>query len=149
MEPLFRTLFMYFFLLLIVRISGKRTLAQVTTFDFVLLLVISESAQQAITGDDFSVTNAVVLITVLVLTDIILSLIKRRSKKFDTWLDGTPLILVKEGNVLQERLDKTRVDLDDILESARKLRGLHRLEQIRFAILEKDGGITIIPNDRE
>ena len=67
-------LVVYFFLLLLVRLSGKRTLAQVTTFDFVLLLIIGEATQQGLIGDDFSVTKALLLITTLLGIDIGLSL---------------------------------------------------------------------------
>lgn len=145
MEPLLRAFFMYVFLMVIVRISGKRTLAEVTTFDFVLLLVIGEAAQQGITGDDFSVTNAVVIITAMVFFDIMLSLVKERSFLMEKWMDGTPELLVSDGKVLKDRLRRARVDEFDILEAARKLRGIERMEEIRYAVLEKDGGISIIP----
>lgn len=147
MEPVIRGFAMYLFLLVIIRIAGKRTLAEITTFDLILLLIISEAAQQALVGDDFSFTNAFVLIITLISMDVALSLIKQRSERLERWLDGTPVVIIKDGQVLKDRLRDERVDESDILEAARKLQGLERLDQIKYAILEKDGGITIVPKE--
>ncbi|CAG1064965.1 hypothetical protein BAC1_00538 [uncultured bacterium] len=147
MEPVLRGAAMYFFLLIVIRVAGKRTLAEVTTFDLVLLLIIGESTQQALIGNDFSFTNAFILIITLILIDIGLSIIKQRSGRLDKWIEGTPVIIMKDGAPLTETLRKARIDETDILEAARKLQGLERLEQIKYAILEKDGGITIVPKD--
>ena len=145
MDSVIRGLSVYFFLLVIFKVSGKRTLQEVTAFDFVLLLIIAETTQQALLGDDFSLTNALVLITTLVFTDICLSLVKQRSKGIEKLLDGTPTILVDNGSLLRDRMDKARVDESDIMEAARKLQGLESLEQVKYAILEKDGTISVIP----
>ena len=145
MDSVIRGLSVYFFLLVIFKVSGKRTLQEVTAFDFVLLLIIAETTQQALLGDDFSLTNAFVLITTLVFTDICLSLVKQRSKGIEKLLDGTPTILVDNGSLLRDRMDKARVDESDIMEAARKLQGLESLEQVKYAILEKDGTISVIP----
>ena len=145
MDSVIRGLAVYFFLLVIFKVSGKRTLQEVTAFDFVLLLIIAETTQQALLGDDFSLTNAFVLITTLVFTDICLSLVKQRSKGIEKLLDGTPTILVDNGSLLRDRMDKARVDESGIMEAARKLQGLESLEQVKYAILEKDGTISVIP----
>lgn len=147
MEPVLRGAAMYFFLLLVIRVAGKRTLAEVTTFDLVLLLIIGESAQQALIGNDFSFTNAFILIITLILIDIGLSMIKQRSGRLDKWIEGTPVIIMKDGALLTETLRKARIDETDILEAARKLHGLERLDQIKYAILEKDGRLTIVPKE--
>lgn len=78
MDAVFRGLAIYFVLLVIIRLSGRRTLAQMTPFDLVIVLVISETTQQAMLGDDFSITNAILLILTLFTTDIALSYVKRR-----------------------------------------------------------------------
>lgn len=145
MDTVIRAAAIYFVLLLLFRIAGNRSLAQITMFDLVLLLIISESAQQGITGNDYSLTNAFVLVCTLVLMDILLSLWKQRSGKMERLLDGMPLILVRHGEVLQMRLDRVRVDREDILEAARELQGIERLDQIKYAVLERDGRISIIP----
>ena len=106
-------------------IIGKRALAQITTFDFVLLLIISEATQGALVGESFSVTNALLVIITMILLDMGLSAWKRRSPPIDKWIDGVPLILVDHGNLLKDRMDKVRIDEDDILTAARQLQGLN------------------------
>jgi uncharacterized membrane protein YcaP (DUF421 family) len=145
MVPILRAVAMYGFLLFVVRLSGKRTLAEVTVFDFILLLVISEATQQAMTGNDFSVTNGVILVTTLLMLDRLSDFISSRSERADRVLNDLPLLLVDDGEVMQDRLKWTQVQEHDIMESARKDHGLERFEQIRYAVLERSGGISIIP----
>lgn len=76
---------------------------------------------------------------------IVLTLLKQRYPCVDSIMEGEPALLVENGRPLQERLDLERVDLDDILEAARRWRGLERIDQIKFAVLERDGNITIVP----
>jgi len=149
MESVLRAAALYAFLLVLFRITGRRALSEITTFDFVLLLVIGEATQQALLGDDFSVINAFVVIATLVLIDILLSLFKERSPRVGRFLDGVPLIVVEYGKPLTERLRKARLTEEDILEAARQSQGLERLEQIRFAVLEKNGQISVIPEPTE
>lgn len=148
MEPVIRGIAIYVILLVIFRIAGKRSLGQITTFDFVLLMVIGEATQQALLGKDFSLTNSLLLIVTLVGIDIGLSLVKQRFEKVEKWLDSTPVILVNDGKLLKDRMEKARVDASDILSKARELQGLERLEQIKYAVLEPSGGITIIPKEK-
>lgn len=149
MDSVFRALAIYAILLIIFRISGKRSLAQITTFDFVLLLVIGEATQQALLGDDFSLTNAFIVIVTLVGIDIGLSLLKQRSPKLELLLDNAPLIIVENGRPLQERMDKARIDESDVLTAARELQGLERMDQIKYAVLERSGGVSIIPQSQQ
>lgn len=147
MDAVLRALAIYLFLVVVFRISGKRTLAEVTTFDFVLLLIISEATQQALLGDDFSVTMAFLVITTLIGLDIFFSLVQRRFKPVDRLMSGLPLVLVDNGRLLHERLKKVRVDEAEILHSARQLHGLERMDQVKYAVLETSGGISIVPRD--
>lgn len=145
MESVIRATVIYLALLLIFRVSGKRTLSQATTFDFVMLLIISEAVQQAMIETDNSMTNALVLVTTLVFLDIMLSMAKRSSKRADRLLEGAPLILVEKGKPLLDRLAKERVDEGDVLEAARRLRGIGSMAEIEYAVLEPSGAISIIP----
>jgi len=147
MDAFLRTFFIYIFLLLLFRLAGKRTLAQITTFDFVLLLIIGEGTQQALLGDDFSVTNAFLVVLSLVFLNIMMSLLKEKFPRVERFMDGLPLVIVEDGRMLKERADKSRVDKADVLAAARKLQGLERMEQIKYAVLEVDGGITVIPKN--
>lgn len=145
MDAVLRASAIYFFLLLIFRLSGKRSIAQITTFDFVLLLIISEATQQALLGQDFSLTNAFLVILTLVGINIGLSLLKQRSPRIEKILEDEPLIIVDEGRPLLDRMKKVRVDEEDVLIAARILQGLERMDQIKYAVLERNGGISIIP----
>ena len=144
MDGVIRGAVVYMFLLLLFRLSGQRALAQITTFDFVLLLIISEAVQQALIGNDNSMTHAAIVVTTLVALNIVLSLIKQRFKGIENVLEDMPLVLVDDGRLLRKRMDKVRVDEDDILEAARGCQGLERLDQIKYAVLERNGEITII-----
>jgi uncharacterized membrane protein YcaP (DUF421 family) len=97
MDAILRGASVYIVLLIVFRISGRRTLGEMTPFDFVLLLIIAETTQQALLGDDFTVTNAFLLITTLVLIDIVICYMKTRFDRFDRILDGLPMVLVEHG----------------------------------------------------
>lgn len=145
METVLRAVVVYLLLLIVFRLSGKRSLAQITSFDFVLLLIIGEAVQQGLLGEDFSLTSAMLIVITLVGMDIGISLLKQRSPRIDRIVDSVPLVLVEEGNLYHERMHMARVDLEDILAAARETQGLERLDQIKYAILERSGGISVIP----
>lgn len=145
MGSIVRATITYFFLLLVFRIAGRRSMGQLTTFDFILLLIISEATQNALIGNDYSLTNGFLVIITLVGIDIGLSLWKQRSPDLEKIIDGVPLVIVEEGKPLKERMNKARVDEDDVLTAARQSQGLERMDQIKYAVLERSGGISIIP----
>ena len=145
MNPVIRGVIVYVFLLLIFRLMGKRTLSQATTFDLILLLIISEVTQQGLVGEDFSITTAAILICTLVGMNTLLTLFKQSSKPFDRMMEGTPLIIINKGTILPKRMKQSQIDEDDLMQAARSTCGLERMEQIKYAVLEKDGSISIIP----
>ena len=145
MESVIRPALVYLFVLVLLRLTGKRTLAQITTFDFVLLLIISEATQQALIGEDNSMINSAIVVATLVGLNVLMSLLKQRWPWVDRLLDDVPIVIVENGKPLKDRMDKVRVDEDDVLDAARQIHGLERMDQIRHAILERDGRISIIP----
>lgn len=145
MNPVLRGVVIYIFLLIIFRIMGKRSVSEITTFDFVILLIISEVTQQALVGQDYSLTISMVLIITLMGTDLVLTLIKDKSKLFGDITESVPLIIVDNGRPLKERMKKAKVDEEDVMHFARMNFGLEKMDQIKYAVLEKDGGISIIP----
>jgi len=147
MDSVLRATVVYAVLLVLFRLAGKRTLAEVTTFDFVLLLIISEATQQAMVGSDNSMTNSLLLVGTLVGLNILLSELKLRFAGIERVLDGMPLLILEHGKPLVDRMAKERVDVDDVLDAARESHGLERLDQIKYAVLERDGKISIIPAD--
>jgi len=140
------TIAVYVALLIVFRIAGRRSLGNITNFDMVVLLIISESVQQALIGDDYSLINAALVFVTLVVLDIGLSLLRLRFRKMDAYIQGVPTILIEEGKCQVDRMRRARVDLADIMESARLKHGLERLDQIRYAVLETNGEISIIPS---
>ena len=145
METVIKAGLVFFVLWAIVRISGRRTLGQMTAFDFVLFLIIGGATQRALTGEDYSLINALLLVSTFVVLDVGLSLIEARSTAAKRFLKGLPMIVVEDGKPLKDRILRARVTEGEILEAARKLQGLERLDQIKFAILEANGTFTIVP----
>ena len=147
MDAVVRATVIYLFLLLLFRLIGNRPLAQVTVFDLVLLLIIGESTQQALIGDNFSITNALVLITTLLTLEALFTIFTRRSRVFDRIVDGAPVVVIDKGRMLHGRMHECGLNESDLMEAARTQRGLERLEQVKFAVVERDGTVSIIPHD--
>ena len=145
MDSVYRAATIYCILLIIFRIAGKRTLAEITTFDLLLMLIISEATQQAMVDDDHSIVGAIVVICTLVGLDIGLSVLKRRFPALARTIDGIPTVVLRDGVILKDRTKFERVNREDILAAARRLQGLERLDQIKYAVVEESGGISIIP----
>ncbi len=145
MDSVLRAAAVYLVLLLLFRIIGKRSLGETGTFDFVLLLIIAEATQQAMIDDDNSMTNAFLIIVTLLALNVGFSLLKQRSPLADQLIDDVPVLIVVDGNPLKDRMDRARVDERDILQAARESQGLARLDEIKYAVLERDGAISVVP----
>lgn len=145
MDAVLRAAAIYFVLMVLFRIAGRRSLTDLTTFDFVLLLIIGEATQQALLGDDFSVTNAILIISTLIAIDVGFSLAKRRSKRLAKFLDGGPTVIVEDGKPLTKRMREARISESDVMEAARTTQGMVEMKDIRYAIIERNGEISIIP----
>ena len=145
MESVIRAAIVYVVLLVLFRIAGKRSLAEITSFDLVLLLIISEATQQAMIDNDNSMTNALLLVSTLIGLNVLLSVLATRWKSFNKLVEDVPLVILQNGEPIRERMRKERVEDDDIMEAARASQGLERLDQIKYAILERTGHITIVP----
>jgi uncharacterized membrane protein YcaP (DUF421 family) len=145
MESILRGAATYLFVWLIFRITGKRTLAQITTFDAVLLLIISETTQAALVDNDNSFTNSALLILSMLGLDVFLSCVKQRFPAIEKAMDGTPVLILNKGELQRAAMERERIDERDILHAARDLQGIGTLAEVEYAILEQTGEITIIP----
>lgn len=145
MDAVLRAAAIYLALLVLFKIAGRRTLADISNFDLLLLLIIGEATQQALLGDDFSLTNALIVIVTLIAIDVGLSFVKLRFARIDMLIEGTSTLIVEDGRPLKKRLHEARLREEDILLAARQSQGLERMNQIKYAILEKNGKISIIP----
>lgn len=145
MDMVLRAVAIYLILLIVFKIAGRRTLLQMTSFDLILLLIISEATQQALLGEDFSVTGAMLTIITLVVVDMLFGFIKKTIPGADNIIDGSPVILVEHGVTQEAKLQKVSVSRDDILLAARQNHGIVEMKEIKYAILERNGQISIIP----
>jgi uncharacterized membrane protein YcaP (DUF421 family) len=149
MHSVLRAAAVYLFVLVVFRISGKRSLSQITTFDFILLLIIGEATQQALLGDDFSIINAFVVIATLITLDVAFSWMERRMPSFGRAVESLPVVVLEHGKLLHDRAEQEGVTLSEILAEGRDKHGLERLEQFKYAILERHGGISVVPQDKD
>lgn len=145
MEIILRAIGIYVFLLVIFRLLGKRSLSSLSAFDFILFLIISEAIQNALVDEDKSVVMGITVVLTFLMLDLGLSILKRRFNGFERLTEGVPLILVERGNVIEEHMTKARVTHSDILQTARETQGIERMNQIKYAVLEITGAISIIP----
>jgi uncharacterized membrane protein YcaP (DUF421 family) len=145
MDSVIKSLVVYFVLWLVIRSTGRRTLGQLTVFDFILFLIIGGAAQRALMAQDYSLTHAFLVIATFVLADVAVSLLQRDVPSLARLVKGVPTVVVENGQVLRGRLRRARISEDDVLEAARVNCGLERMEEIKFAIFEASGRISIIP----
>jgi uncharacterized membrane protein YcaP (DUF421 family) len=145
-HSVFRAIAIYGFLLVMFRATGKRSLGHITTFDFVLLLIIGNATQNAMLDYDYSVTNSYLVVLTLIVLDTGLMKLKQKFRKLERWIEDTPVLILENGRPLRELMEKANVDEQDIMEAARSTQGLERMDQIKYAILERNGSISVIPN---
>ena len=147
MEPVLRAIGCYLLLLLLIRLSGKRGLAQITIFDLVLLLLISQAVGQALIGNDSSLTGAAVITITLIVINRVNDWAAHRWADASHVLEDAPLVLIEDGHVHEDRLGKMKIRVDDILENGRLDEGVERLDQVKHAVLERSGAISIVARD--
>lgn len=148
METVFRVTIIYFFLMIALRIMGKREFGQMSPLELVALLLIPEIVSQALLREDFSMTNAIIAVTTLLTMVFLTSLVIQVSKRAEKAIAGAPTVLVYHGQLVADHMHKERVTEGEIFGEMHKS-GLDRLEQVRWAVLEGDGKIAIIPETPE
>src|SRR5256885_12602421 len=142
----FRTGVVYLALLLGLRLTGKRQVGQLTTFDFLLLLLLSNAVQNAMTGPDNTLTGGLVAAGTLIGLNMILASIVGRSMRAEKVIEGMPTILIRHGKILNANLAKEGITRDDLLRALRE-HGVETVEEVRSAILEVDGTVSVIKED--
>ena len=143
-EKIFRSIVIYLFILIAFRFTGKRQVGQLTPFDLVLLLIISNVVQNAVIGNDNSLGGGIIgAITILTVNWGVVE-ISYRFKFLRRVMEGTPTILIHNGKILTENMRRERLTLDDLQAAIRKS-GLVEAEQVRFAVLEENGQISVVP----
>ncbi len=144
MEAVLRVVVIYLVIVIGLRLLGKREFGQLSPLELVTLLLIPEVVSNAIQGQHYSITHAVVGVSTLFVLVFLTSLFGARSPRFQKLLDGEPRVLVHDGVLIPKSLMAERVTPDEVMSEMRKA-GFDQLEQIRWAILETDGKISIVP----
>jgi uncharacterized membrane protein YcaP (DUF421 family) len=145
-EIVLRTAVIYLVVLLGVRLSGKREVGQMTPFDLVLLLLISNSVQNAMTGPDTSVIGGVAAALTLLMMNYLVAELSGTNRRFRKIIEGQPTLLVHDGNVLSAHLAKEHVSMDE-LERALREHGVNNYHDVALAVLEVDGSISCLKYD--
>jgi len=144
MDIVLRIAVIYLFVVAALRVLGKREFGQLSPLELVSLLMIPEIVAPALTGDNYSVTNAIVGVATLLVLVFATSLLTHRFKKAEIAVDGEPTVLVHRGEVFERHMNLTRITPDEVFAEMHKS-GLQRLDQVEWAILETDGSIAIVP----
>jgi uncharacterized membrane protein YcaP (DUF421 family) len=143
-ELIARGLIVYFFLILVLRATGKRQIGQMSPFDLVLLMVLSNAVQNSMNGGDNSVTAGLILAVTLVAANWTVGKITASSKTMEQLVEGSPQVLFHNGKVYEKALSESQITRQELLSAVHKA-GYTDLEEIRTAILENDGSISVIP----
>lgn len=144
MDLVIRATVVFFFILLVTRISGHRELSELKPFDLILLVVLGDLVQQGITQSDQSVTGTLIVISTIALLSVAVSWVSFRSRRVRLITGGEPVILLQDGHLLERNMRRERITVSDIQEEARSVQ-IASLSDLQWAILEDDGHISCIP----
>lgn len=145
MESVLRGAAVFLVVFVLFRVFGKRTLSEITTFDLVMLLIVSEATQQALLGQDYSLIHALLVIATLIVLDRTWDVLAYRFPAFRNLAESRPLVLMRDGRLDRRAMRAAQVSEEDILRSARSSQGLENMDQIKHVVLEVSGGLSIIP----
>ena len=147
-EVVLRTAIVYLFLVAVLRLSGKREVGQMSVLELVVILVISDAVQNSMVGDNTTLWGGLVAVATLLTLDLAIKTLARRSKPLRTAIEGEPRLLVRDGKLLEHAIDEEGLEVDEVRAAIRS-HGIARVEDVRFAVLETDGSISVIPRDDE
>lgn len=145
-EIILRTVFVYLFMIIAIRVFGKKELAQLSVIDLVFILLISNSVQNAMVGPDTSLDGGLIAAGALFLVNFTFKQILYRSKKVSDFIQGESLLLIYKGEVNKENCKKAEITINE-LEAAAREHGARDIQNVDLAILEVDGNISVISNE--
>jgi uncharacterized membrane protein YcaP (DUF421 family) len=146
MDLVARAVIVFFVIFLITRVVGRRELSTMEPFDLILLVVTGDLVQQGVTQSDYSLTGALTVIATIALLTVLLSYLSFKVPRLRPVIDGEPLVLVQDGEVIERNLRRERITIEELLAEAR-LQQIGSLAKVRFAVLETNGAISFIPVD--
>lgn len=141
-ELILRSVLVYLFLVIVLRISGKRQVGQLAPFDLVLLLVLSNAVQNSMNGGDNSLTGGLISAATLIALNYTVGIATFRSKKMEALIEGRPQVLVHNGKLYEDVLAKSQLTRHE-LNSALRQAGCTCIEEVHTAILENNGSISV------
>ena len=142
LELFIRAVVVYGFILFLIRISGKRQIGQLSAIEFVTILLISNAVQNSMNGGDNSLLGGMILSSVLVAISVGIAIFSYRSKSFRHFIEGTPTILIRHGEVIKPHLEKERLTMEEMVILLRR-QGIHKIHEVDLAIMESDGRISV------
>lgn len=146
MVTIINAMIIYWVLLFAFRLIGRRGPSMSTPFEIILLFMLGGMGMQSILGADHSLTNAVLGIATVVMMHVLVSSLKNWSERFGRIVDGTPVMIYCNGNWLEDAMQRLRVHQQDVMAAARS-QGVERVEQIKYVIVERNGGISVLKRD--
>ena len=147
MDIAIRSAVIFVFIYVLMRIIGRRELSSLEPFDLILLVVLGDSVQQAVTQDDYSVTGAFIVVSTIALLQVFVSYLNFRSPRLRPVIDGEPIVIVQDGKVIERNVRRERLTQEDLAEAAR-LQQIASLEDVQWAVLETSGEITFIEKQK-
>jgi uncharacterized membrane protein YcaP (DUF421 family) len=145
MDIVLRALAAYVFILFLMRVVGRRELSSMEPSDVILLVVIGDLVQNGITQSDDSVTGIILAAGTIGLLATLTAFITYRSKRMRNAIEGEPVILVQDGRLIDRTMKNERLTEDEVLEQARLQQGIDSLDDVKWAVLETSGSISIVP----
>jgi len=142
-----RTIITYIFVLIAVRIMGKRQVGQLEPGELVVTLMISDLATIPLSHVSIPLLHGIIPIFTLIIAEATISFLDLKNRKFRKFMSGAPIIVIKDGKVCQKELEKLRFNLDDLLEMLR-MQGNTDINEIKYAVLETSGNLSVIPKTR-
>jgi uncharacterized membrane protein YcaP (DUF421 family) len=143
MDLVVRAAVIFVFLFVLTRVIGKRELSSLQPFDLILLIILGDALQQGLTQDDYSITGAFLVVGTIAVLQVFVSWLSYRFPRSRSFLDGDPIIVLQDGEVIERNIRRERLTLEEIAEEARKNQIAH-LSEVRYAILETNGTISFI-----
>lgn len=148
LETVARTLVVYVLVLVGLRLAGKREVGQMTPFDLVVVLLIANAVQKAMVGPDDSLTGGLIAAGVLLTANYTLAFASDRIPWLRQAVEGTPTLLISDGRLIEKNLRSERLDVDEVRMAMRE-HGVEHIEDVRLAVLETDGSISIVPTSSD
>ena len=145
---IFKTIFMYFFIIFVYRIMGKKEVGELSIVDLIVSILIAELVALSIEGDSKSILLSVIPILVLVFVQIGLSYITLKNEKIRNIIDGKPIVIIKNGKLNFTEMSKLRYSLDDLLTQLR-LQGVKSIDKVKYAVLENNGNLSIFNDNSD